>query len=198
MSYCAGVVDSDGYIGVTVKRNGMWQPSYQPRVQVKQVEPQAVDLFSETFGGHRYYGAPTAAKGRRLYVWSIHSAATTPVLTALLPFLRIKREQALNALEIGRVNASGKSRHVVPEVVPGEPMVTAIAAGEAIGMSAASVYQAVKQGTVPFIREGRSILIPESFLPIWRDRGSPCRAAVVTAELVRLHERAKALNRVGV
>ena len=60
IAYLAGVIDSDGYIGVTVKHNkNGWQDSYQPRVQVKQVEHGAVDLFDDVFGGHLYQQGPS-------------------------------------------------------------------------------------------------------------------------------------------
>ena len=48
-AYCAGVIDSDGYIGVHRNtyamrvRGDAGQAVYQPRVQVKQVESGAVD-----------------------------------------------------------------------------------------------------------------------------------------------------------
>ena len=97
-AYCAGVIDSDGYIGVHRNtyamrvRGDAGQAVYQPRVQVKQVEPAAIDLLHDLFGGHRYVGKPTAAKGRPLIVWGVHSAACAPVLEAVMPYLRIKRE----------------------------------------------------------------------------------------------------------
>lgn len=67
---------------------------------MKQVEPGAIDMLHEMFGGHRYAGKPTATKGRPLIVWAVHSAACAPVLWAILPYLRIKREQAMNALDV--------------------------------------------------------------------------------------------------
>lgn len=58
LAYCAGVIDSDGCIGV--KRNtysmrkvgDATQPTYSERVSIKQVEPQAVRLLKDTFGGN--------------------------------------------------------------------------------------------------------------------------------------------------
>ncbi len=205
LAYAAGVVDSDGYIGVHrntyAKRTGAAsQAVYVPRVQVKQVTPQAVDLLHKLFGGSRFGGKPTATRGRPLLVWQVHSAAAGRVCEALLPYLRIKREQALNAIELGRLNASGQRRRfVLPEVDPDEPMVTMAEAARQLGKSYETVIQSIRLGNVPHIRLGpRKVLIPESYLPIWAERG---RAAVrrpdITQQLEAHFLRAKELNRVG-
>ena len=205
LAYCAGVVDSDGYIGVHRNtyamrvRGDATQPIYQARVQVKQVTPQAIDLLHQMFGGHRYEGKPTASKGRPLIVWQVHSAACVSVLTALLPYLRIKCEQAENALELAALCGIGR-RFDVPEVLDGEPMVTMAEAARELGKSYDVVIQAVRKGSVPHVRTGpRKVLIPASYLPIWQARGSsPKRSADVTDHMEALFQRAKELNRVGV
>jgi hypothetical protein len=178
LAYAAGVVDSDGYIGVLRSRGGKehkaagWQCSYMPRVAVKQVTPQALDLLHELFGGHRYDGKPTTGRGRPLMGWAVHSAMAVRTCQALLPYLRIKREQALNAIEVGRINTSGQRRRfVLPEITPGEPMVTMAEAARRTGKYYYTVAQSVRLGNVPHIRLGpRKVLIPESYLPIWKSR----------------------------
>lgn len=205
LAYAAGVVDSDGYIGVHRNtyamrvRGDATQPIYQARVQVKQVTPEAIDLLHGIFGGHRYEGKATAEKGRPLIVWQVHSAACIPVLTAILPYLRIKRAQAENALELAALAGKGR-RFDVPDVVDGEPLVTMAEAARQLGKSYDVVIQAVRKGSVPHVRTGpRKVLIPASYLPIWKERGSsPKRAADVTERMEALYLRAKELNRVGV
>src|SRR5215813_13490022 len=92
LAYAAGVIDSDGYIGV--KKN---PHTYAARVMVKQVTPQAIDLLHELFGGYRSRMAPSAQRGRDLITWEVHSAAAGRACKALMPYLRIKRPQAENA-----------------------------------------------------------------------------------------------------
>ena len=205
LAYAAGVVDSDGYIGVHRNtyamrvRGDATQPIYQARVQVKQVTPEAIDLLHELFGGHRYEGKPSAAKGRPLIVWQVHSAACVPVLVQLHPYLRIKRAQAENALELAALCGTGR-RFEVPQVVEGEPMVTMAEAARRLGKSYDVVIQAIRKGSVPHVRTGpRKVLIPESYLPIWAERGSsPIRAKGISDRMEALYLRAKELNRVGV
>lgn len=201
----AGVVDSDGYIGVHRKKAGKWAANYQPRVAVKQVTPEAVDLFVASFGGHRYDGKPTAERGRPLRIWQAHSAAAGRVCAALLPHLRIKRRQAENVLVLCEVNSRlGRRKFPVPEVVPGEPMLTIKEVCERTGRSYETVTQAIRLGSIPFMRGPRagskpSVFIPESFLPVWAERGhSPKRDPALTAELEACYDTARALNRVGV
>ena len=205
LAYLAGVLDSDGYIGINKRKAGKWAANYQPRVQVKQVDTEATDLFREAFGGHLYRHEPSAERGRPLWCWQVHSAACRPVLEALLPYLRIKRNRAENALALCEVNRrTGRKRFPVPEVVPGEPMLTIKEVTERTGRSYETVTQAIRLGSIPFVRGARSgskpsVFIPESFLPVWAERGNtPRRDPAITAEMEALYLRAKELNRVGV
>ena len=119
-AYCAGVIDSDGTIGV--KRNtysmrvvgDSVQPTYSERVCVKQVEPQAVRLLKRLFGGSFYLGKPQVANGRPLWVWQVTDLRAAACLRALLPFLRIKRRQAENCLRLREVKEESKRARVAP------------------------------------------------------------------------------------
>lgn len=206
LAYAAGVVDSDGSIGVHRSdyamrvRGDAGQAVYVPRVTVKQVTVEAIDLMHHLFGGHRLLAKPSARQGRPLHAWSCHSAAAGQVCRLLLPYLRIKRAQAENAIEVCRINTEGRRRRWdVPEVIPGEPMVTMAEAARMLGKDYGSVIQSVRKGNVPHVRTGpRKVLIPESYLPVWAARGhSPRRNAEVTERLECCYGRAKALNRVG-
>jgi hypothetical protein len=189
------VIDSDGYIGVHKRGSARgWADSYQPRVQVKQVEDAAIRLLHDALGG--YIGTEQPLDRRRLWVWCATSAAAGRALTAVLPFLRIKRAQAENALLACDLNAQrGRRRFQPPPVIPGEPLVTASEAAVAVGVTYESVCQAARKGSVPYVRQGRRIFIPESFLAVWAERGStPRRTAEVTEALNECYERSRALN----
>ena len=194
LAYAAGVIDSDGYIGV---RRG---PRYSARVMVKQVQPEAIDLLHEMFGGYRSTSPPAAERGRQLLTWEVHSASAGRACEALLPYLRIKRAQAENAIEVCRINAEPQRRRFdIPAVRDGEPMVTMAEAARRLGKSYQVVIQAVRHDSVPHVRTGpRKVLIPESYLPIWAARrNSARRHPDVTARLETRFLRAKELNRVG-
>ena len=206
LAYAAGVIDSDGYIGVHRSdyamrvRGDAGQAVYAGRVQVKQVTPEAIDMLSALFGGYRGVGRAATTKRRPLYVWSVHSAACGPVLEAVLPYLRIKDAQARNALAVVAINTEGhRRRWDVPVIIAGEPMVTMAEAARLLEKDYGTVIQSVRNGNVPHVRTGpRQVLIPKSYLRTWAMRGhSPVRHADVTDRLHACFLRAKELNRVG-
>ena len=205
IAYAAGVIDSDGYIGVKRSTYAMrhgegGQAVYSPRVMVKQVTPEAIDLLHEMFGGYRGAGKATATKGRPLHTWEVHSANALRACEALLPYLRIKRAQAENAIECGRLNAGANRRGWdLPEVLPDEPLVPLLEAARRAGRSADVAYQSAHLGNIPVVRKGRRVFVPESYIETWATRGSAApRRADLTAELEACFQRAKELNRVGV
>lgn len=113
LAYCAGVIDSDGTIGVKMSTYAMrhgngGQPNYSERICVKQVEPQAVDLLTSLFGGSRYISKPSAKKGRALFSWQVTDQQAASALRAILPFLRIKRPQAENCLRLREIKEESK------------------------------------------------------------------------------------------
>jgi hypothetical protein len=193
LAYLAGVVDSDGYIGVKrstyAMRHGQCrQPVYYPRVGIRQIEPEAVNLAHSTFGGG------LSLEPRGMWCWQVTNRKAAAALTALLPYLRIKPEQARNALTVAAINDEGKGRHPVPAIVKGEPLVDANTAAATLSFPVGSIYQAVKHGSVPFVRKGRRIYLPVSYLETWAQRGSPRRPAERGERLEALFLRAKALN----
>ena len=119
-AYLAGVVDSDGCIRVEMLRNhgrshdGV---SYAPIVTIQQVECEAVKLARDLFGGHVL--CIKGKVGRPMQRWTAKSRVATAALHRMLPFLRIKKEQATNAIalhalviELNRLRYAG--------VVPGK------------------------------------------------------------------------------
>jgi hypothetical protein len=106
LAYCAGVIDSDGTIGVKRSTYSMrvtgdsGQPVYSERVCVKQVQPQAIDLLHWMFQGSRLNESPSARKGKRLHVWQVTDRRAVVAIALILPFLKIKAEQAKNCIDL--------------------------------------------------------------------------------------------------
>jgi len=118
LAYCAGVIDSDGTIGVKKSSYGQRvvgdrrSPGYSERVCVKQVERGAVDLLKQLFGGTFYVEHPQAGARRSLYVWQVTDRNAAACLSAVLPYLRIKRLQAENCLALRVVKAESGALRV--------------------------------------------------------------------------------------
>jgi len=118
LAYAAGVIDSDGSIGIRRSTYAMRvsgeasQPVYATRICVKQVTPEAVALLKETFGGSLMLQKPSAAKGRPLYYWEIHSRQAVACLHLIAPFLRIKLLQAANCIALASLIEKSKAQRV--------------------------------------------------------------------------------------
>lgn len=118
LAYCAGVIDSDGTIGIRRMTYAMRvvgdskAPTYSERIAVKQVEPQAVDMLHRLFGGSMYMNDPSAKRGRPLHSWVVTDRKAAFALKSLLPFLRIKSMQAKNCLALRELKERSKKERV--------------------------------------------------------------------------------------
>jgi hypothetical protein len=94
-AYVAGLMDAEGCFSIykPTPKNGKATP-YQPRIVMSSVELPLVKWLVETFGG--FYTAHRPAKGQVWYQWNINGRSAAPTfLTNILPYLRIKKEEAL-------------------------------------------------------------------------------------------------------
>jgi len=107
VAYLAGIIDADGCIRISRYKpyRDRATPGYHARAHVRMVEREAIDLLSETFGGHVWRQKPSLPRARPLYVWDISDAAAQRALEALLPYLRVKHRQAENALALRRLRS---------------------------------------------------------------------------------------------
>ncbi len=118
LAYLAGVLDSDGTIGI--KRNTYsvrvlkesQSPSYSERIHIRQVTREALDLFAATFGGNVGTEDPSAKRGKPLFTWGQTDQKAVNTLQALLPYLRIKKAQALNCLNLRQIKNLSKADRI--------------------------------------------------------------------------------------
>ena len=97
IAYAAGVIDSDGWISIHPSTS-----SYKAVIGLSQVEPQAIKLVSELFGGSirlMKKSKLNSFSSRPLYSWRIEGKTAKRALFELLPYLRIKKTQAQLALD---------------------------------------------------------------------------------------------------
>ena len=118
VAYLAGAIDSDGTIGVKKSTYAMRithdcaQPTYSERLALRQVTPEIPVLLHETFGGSLYVTKPSTTHGKELLSWSITDAKAATCLRAILPYLRVKKRQAENALELRGIKDHSKTARV--------------------------------------------------------------------------------------
>jgi len=107
IAYLAGLVDGEGYVGIKKDLSGVRSgkqksPSYHERIQVRMVDEPAIKLFSEVFGGNYYFEKNHSKSQRPLYCFQISDLAAAKALVILLPYLRIKNNQAKICLALRR------------------------------------------------------------------------------------------------
>ena len=121
LAYAAGVIDSDGSIGIQretwpIRLGRATQPTFSERVTIRQIEPEAVDLIHQTFGGSRHVIRPTERRkdSQPLQCVVLADRKASTLLAALLPYLRIKRGQAKLCLELRELkNDSLRARFAI-------------------------------------------------------------------------------------
>lgn len=103
-AYIAGLVDGEAYIGIKkskpYKCTGRISPGYSERIQIRMVDEEAIRFVAESLGGWYYKEKPNAKRGRSLYCFQASDLKAVKILEVILPYLRIKREQALTALRL--------------------------------------------------------------------------------------------------
>jgi hypothetical protein len=106
LSYCAGLLDADGYFSIMCNQSGQLKfgranPQWFECIGLKQVTEAGPRLLQETFGGSIYREKPSAANGKPLFTWRVGSRAAFECARRLLPFLRIKKQQARLLVRLG-------------------------------------------------------------------------------------------------
>lgn len=108
LAYAAGVIDSDGSIGILRETHAMRhgrasQATFSERVTIRQIEPEAVDFLHGAFGGCRSVIAAKRPNQQALQSLQLVDRQAARLLTAVLPYLRIKRAQAELCLEMRKL-----------------------------------------------------------------------------------------------
>jgi len=99
-AYLAGVVDSDGYIGLLKVKKGNkkhWGSSrdyyYCPVVKVAMTNKEFIEWLKTSFGGN-FETRKEHGNARESYCWTLRKALVEEFLHILYPYLMIKRKQA--------------------------------------------------------------------------------------------------------
>lgn len=105
LAYLAGLVDGEGYIGIKKSPayraiTGRVNPAYHERIQVRMVDRAGLDLLSKTLGGWLYTEKPHTRNGRPLWCYQASDQRAAEVCRTLLPYLRIKQQQAALLLRL--------------------------------------------------------------------------------------------------
>lgn len=93
--YLASFTGAEGAIGIVKhKRKERLTPAYEPRLQVGNTSKEVLALFVTTFKGKITPEKRLTIGGKEFYHWTVYGVPMVKALEAMLPYLRIKREEA--------------------------------------------------------------------------------------------------------
>lgn len=100
LAYAAGFFDGEGHIQI---RRHSKRGSYMLAISAVQATENPLQLFVNGFGGTlKRRLIPYRNTFRVLWTWQCSSASAQDALEAMLPYLRVKRDEADLALEFRR------------------------------------------------------------------------------------------------
>lgn len=114
-AYIAGIVDGEGYIGIKKglpsSINKMRSPKYEARISIAMTDREAITLIERTFG--IYCSTRLRSKRNALhkpcYQFDVTNQRVGTILRSVLPYLRIKREQALTVIAFCELRSLSRS-----------------------------------------------------------------------------------------
>lgn len=116
-AYFAGLFDGEGCIHISVHPpHGEGKNVYHClQVIISNTDVDIINYLHATFGGYVHLLSPRP-RHRHCYEWVLRSRRARLFLECLLPFLRIKKEQAELAIEF-QSTMRGHSRELSPEII---------------------------------------------------------------------------------
>jgi hypothetical protein len=115
LAYMAGIIDGEGTIGARHRSNGKGRRYHDFMMSIASTDARLIDWIHERFGGSRdYRDQRDSVRHKPLYRVSWAGKQGAAIAEACLPYLVIKKEQALLYLEL-RALMGTRGARVTPE-----------------------------------------------------------------------------------
>ena len=114
LAYAAGIIDGEGYIGITVHRTQGRKPYYQMRVRVKNTNEWLIQWLRFGFGGS-FYTHPILPYRKPVWEWGIETNKASAFLHLIYPYLQFKKPQAELAIRFQEAKHKRGPRHLTEE-----------------------------------------------------------------------------------
>lgn len=124
LAYLAGVVDADGFVTAAM-RTRVGTTEFHAQVGITGSSREPHDLAAELFGGQVNMHRPSTRPGHLMqFHWQRNGLQAVPVITALLPYLRIKAHRAALVLDLQEqillIRAAREAGDPAPWLPPGQ------------------------------------------------------------------------------
>lgn len=99
LAYMAGFVDADGHISIHC-RSYKQKTYYSPLIGIGGTQPAPLKAAKDLWGGSLFTYRPKNPRHRLQFQWQCVGVKAATAIEDILPFLRLKEDQALIALEL--------------------------------------------------------------------------------------------------
>lgn len=111
IAYCAGLIDGEGCIRIKKSKAYECQerktPGYHAMIQVRMVSRSAIEFLATTLGGWHFVSRSYLESGRPFFNWQMSDKKAEAALRLVLPFLRVKDEQAKLVIALRELQSEG-------------------------------------------------------------------------------------------
>lgn len=107
-AYAAGLVDGEGYIGIHSRQRAGGLRYYSGRITVGMTEPAlpALEEIRAEWGGSLTKNREETERWAAAWAWSLQGREAVGVCRLLMPYLRVKRQQAAIVIAMEEFKAS--------------------------------------------------------------------------------------------
>ena len=113
LAYLAGMIDGDGYVSIVRSvRKGV--EYFAPQVGISGTLSAPHDLAASIWGGKVTRYVPTNPSHRPQFQWSRQGAVALQVLESIYPYLLLKQEHALLAMELHELVVESRQEDPFP------------------------------------------------------------------------------------
>ena len=121
IAYLAGMIDGDGYVSITrsSRRSSQGRHYFGAQVGIAGTRREPHDFAASIWGGAVTRYEPANPNHRPQFQWCRVGAAAVPVLDAIWPYLILKKDHALLALELQELVIESRSPDPFPWFGPG-------------------------------------------------------------------------------
>ncbi len=215
LAYLAGAMDSDGYFTIKKStyhkrvRKDATNPTYSEKIGLHQVTPDVPHLLKECFGGTCHLYQPPNENSKPLWRYTATDKNAANACAMLLPYLRIKRQQAKTLLELreSKVPKYEQLSYWFALEYPDWQEMDLITSSEASVMmgytNSLSASQAIRNGTL-LATHARAFRTEAPRIPrlLVEHIVANGKARVKPPQLIewreRLHEQVREMNKMGV
>lgn len=118
LSYYAGFVDGEGYIGIKKydrhKKKG-YSPTYSERVSVGGNSELIIRSFNDIVVGNICKHKPSKLSKHPFYTWEVTDAKARQFLNLIYPYLKVKKTEAALVLALSKNKDKNNKRKRVPD-----------------------------------------------------------------------------------